>query len=65
MGHDCDEPPLLITEDHGAPLRELVKGLGFGTESARLCSKGAHIIYRSVKLGTQGRLDSTKRLSHG
>jgi hypothetical protein len=27
--------------------------------------KGAHIIYRSVKLGAQGRLGSTKRLSHG
>jgi hypothetical protein len=27
--------------------------------------KGAHIIYHSVKLGSQGRLGSTKRLSHG
>jgi hypothetical protein len=27
--------------------------------------KGAHIVYRSVKLGAQGKLGSTKRLSHG
>jgi hypothetical protein len=35
------------------------------TESLLMLPKGAHIIYRSVKFGTQGRVGSTKRLSHG